>query len=153
MEMDRNFKRGQFWDRKWAQIDRKWSEMDRKWVRNGPKWLKMISDTQMSPDAMQTFYSIFWDWKWKDMDLKWTVNGPNIRALECVRACVRSHACVRNLGCERVRSLSKIVRAKCVRAGFFRQVAPAHMRPHFWRYFFKEIRDVLKKTVYELFCF
>ena len=53
------------------------------------------------------------------------------RDLECVRACVRSHVCVRNLGCERVRSLSEIVRAKCVRAGFFGPVAPAQVRTHF----------------------
>ena len=55
----------------------------------------------------------------------------NIKQSFKVRACVRSHTCVRNLGCEEVRSLFEIVRAKCVRAGFFGLVAPAQVRPHF----------------------
>ena len=50
-------------------------------------------------------------------------------------------SCVRNLGCEEVQSLFEIVRAKCVRAGFFGLVAPAQVRPHFWRYFHKKQRE------------
>ena len=48
-------------------------------------------------------------------------------------ACGRTCACGK-VGCEWVRDLAAIVRAKCVRAGFFRPVAPAHVRPHFQRH-------------------
>ena len=34
-----------------------------------------------------------------------------------------------------MRGLDAIVRAKCVRAGLFRPVAPTHVRPHFQKHF------------------
>ena len=63
MEMDRNFKRSHFWDRKWAQIDRKWPEMEKKRKEKNPKWvnLRYISNFEVTVTLNTMKFEAFYE--------------------------------------------------------------------------------------------